>query len=89
MGPIISVVIFQVSLYDKAPHGTVTKFVDYAGVLIFKCPDQQVGLIIINNLLFCTHGLRYSAELQQTCRWSWLLLLCFSVAISTGSSTKI
>ena len=31
--------IFQVSLYDKAPFGAVTKCVDYAGVLIFKCPD--------------------------------------------------
>ena len=33
------VLIFQVSLYDKAPFGTITKCVDYAGVLIFKCPD--------------------------------------------------
>ena len=34
------VLIFQVSLYDKAaPFGTITKYVDYAGVLIFKCPD--------------------------------------------------
>ena len=31
------VLIFQVSLYDKTPFGT--KYVDYAGVLIFKCPD--------------------------------------------------
>ena len=31
--------IFQVSLYDKAPFGTITKGVDYAGVLISKCPD--------------------------------------------------
>ena len=38
------VLIFQVSLYDKAPFGTTTKSVDYAGVLIFKCPDQQVSL---------------------------------------------
>ena len=30
------VLVFQVSLYDKAPFGTI---VDYAGVLIFKCPD--------------------------------------------------
>ena len=29
----------QVSLYDKALFGTITKCVDYAGVLIFKCPD--------------------------------------------------
>ena len=28
--------IFQVSLQDKAPFGTITY---YAGVLIFKCPD--------------------------------------------------
>ena len=33
------VLIFQVSLYDKASFGTITKCVDYAGVLIFKCPD--------------------------------------------------
>ena len=33
------VLIFQVSLYDKAPFGTITKILDYAGVLIFKCPD--------------------------------------------------
>ena len=29
----------QVSLYDKASFGTITKRVDYTGVLIFKCPD--------------------------------------------------
>ena len=44
LGPLISVLfidvlIFQVSLYDKAPFGTITKCVDYASVLIFKCPD--------------------------------------------------
>ena len=33
------VLIFQVSLYDKAPFGTITKCVDYTGVLIFECPD--------------------------------------------------
>ena len=33
------VLIFQVSLYDEAPFGTITKYVDYAGVLIFNCPD--------------------------------------------------
>ena len=33
---------FQVSLYDKAPFGTITKCVDYAGVPIFKCPDFTV-----------------------------------------------
>ena len=31
--------IFQVSLYDKAPFGTINKSVNYAGVLVFKCPD--------------------------------------------------
>ena len=35
----LGVLIFQVSLYDKAPFGTITKCVDYADVLIFKCPD--------------------------------------------------
>ena len=33
------VLIFQVSLYDKALFGSTTKCVDYAGVLIIKCPD--------------------------------------------------
>ena len=33
------VLIFQVSLHDKAPFGTITLCVDYAGVYIFKCPD--------------------------------------------------
>ena len=33
------VLIFQVSLYDKALFGTIARCVDYAGVLIFKCPD--------------------------------------------------
>ena len=26
-------------MYDKAPFGTITKCVDYAGFLIFKCPN--------------------------------------------------
>ena len=40
LGPIISVLFFQVSLYNKAaPFGTITKYVDYTGVLIFKSPD--------------------------------------------------
>ena len=35
LGQIVSVLIFQVSLYDKAaPFGTITKCVDYIGVLI-------------------------------------------------------
>ena len=33
------VLIFQVSLYDKAPFRTIPKCVDYTGVFIFKCPD--------------------------------------------------
>ena len=33
------VLIIQVSSYAKAPFGTTTKCVDYAGVHIFKCPD--------------------------------------------------
>ena len=34
------VLIFQFSLYDRAASfGTITRRVDYAGVLIFKCPD--------------------------------------------------
>ena len=33
------VLIFQISLYDKAPFGTIARCPDYAGVHIFKCPD--------------------------------------------------
>ena len=33
------ILIFQVSLYDKAPFGTIARCPDYAGVHIFKCPD--------------------------------------------------
>ena len=33
------VLIFQVSLYYKAPFGTIARCPDYAGVHIFKCPD--------------------------------------------------
>ena len=33
------VLIYQVSLYNKAPFGTITKCVDYVDILIFKCPD--------------------------------------------------
>ena len=33
------VLIFQVSLYDKAPFGTIARCPDYAGAHIFKCPD--------------------------------------------------
>ena len=33
------VLIFQVSLYDKAPFGTIARCPDYAGVHIFKCPN--------------------------------------------------
>ena len=33
------VLIFQVGLCEKAPFGTITKYVDYTSVLIFKCPD--------------------------------------------------
>ena len=41
------VLIFQVSLYDKAaPFGTITKCVDSAGVLIFKCTHQKVTLYV-------------------------------------------
>ena len=33
------VLIFQLSLYDKAPFGTIARCPDYEGVHIFKCPD--------------------------------------------------
>ena len=39
LGPTKGVLIFQVSLYDKAPFGTIARCPDYAGVHIFKCPD--------------------------------------------------
>ena len=35
----LGVLIFQVSLYDKAPFGTIARCPDYAGVHIFKCTD--------------------------------------------------
>ena len=34
----LSVQSFQVRLHTKGKLGTLTKCVDYAGVLIFKCP---------------------------------------------------
>ena len=37
LGPIISVLIIKVILYDKHHFGTITKYVDYAGFLILKC----------------------------------------------------
>ena len=39
LGPTKGVQTFQVSLYDKAPFGTIARCPDYAGVHIFKCPD--------------------------------------------------
>ena len=33
------VLVLQTSLYDKASFVTITKCVDYEGVLIFKCLD--------------------------------------------------
>ena len=33
------ILIFQASLYDKAPFGIIARCPDYAGVHIFKCPD--------------------------------------------------
>ena len=40
LGPAKSVLIFQVDLYYKvSSFGTITKCVDYAAALIFKCPD--------------------------------------------------
>ena len=44
LGPTKGVLIFQVSLYDKAPFGTTARCPDYAGVHIFKCPVKQVPL---------------------------------------------
>ena len=41
------VLIFQVSLHDKAPFGTTARYPDYAGVHIFKCPDLQVPLYLL------------------------------------------
>ena len=33
------VLIFQVSLHDNVSFGTTARYVDYASVHIFKCPD--------------------------------------------------
>ena len=45
------VLISQVSLHDKAaPFGTITKCVDYAGVLIFKCPNYITGFTVVLQL---------------------------------------
>ena len=46
------VLIFQVSLYDKAPFGTINKCVDYTDVFVFKCPDQQVSLYTYTRRIF-------------------------------------
>ena len=43
-----TILIIQVSFYDKASLGTITKCVDYTGVLIFKCPDQQTSLYVFH-----------------------------------------
>ena len=54
------VLIFQVSLYDKASFGTITKCVDYASVLInwFHCilgyVVHRLVITIINNQLVIT-----------------------------------
>ena len=32
------ILIFQFSLHAKAPFMTMTEYVDYAGVLVIKCP---------------------------------------------------
>ena len=42
------VLIFQVSLCDKAPLGAITKYVDYAGVLInrFHCDTEEYKICI-------------------------------------------
>ena len=37
---------FQVSLYDKATFGIITKCVSYAGVLIFKCTGFTIHTYI-------------------------------------------
>ena len=51
LGPTKSVLIFQASLYDKAPFGTITKYVDYlfSSVLInrFHCPWRIAMYIIV------------------------------------------
>ena len=44
LGPAKSVLIFQVILYEKVPFRTLIKCLDYAGILIFKCPHSQVPL---------------------------------------------
>ena len=44
---IIKVSSFQVSLYDITSFVTITKCVDYAGVLILNCPDEQISLLSV------------------------------------------
>ena len=40
------ILIFQVSLYAKAPYGAITKCVDYAGVLINRFHCSNIANII-------------------------------------------
>ena len=47
--PNLSKVSPAIILYDEAPFGTMTKCVDYAAVLIFKCPDLYTGFTVDNN----------------------------------------
>ena len=62
VGPTNSVLIIQVSLYNKESFGTTIKCVDYTGVLIFKCPDYQVPLYITHG-----HGLMWEKGLLISC----------------------
>ena len=43
--PTKRVLIFQVSLYDKEPFGTITKCVDYTCVLVFNLTYFTVILV--------------------------------------------
>ena len=43
-----NVQIFQVILYDKLQFGTSTKCLNYAGVLIFKCPQGFIEYLKVD-----------------------------------------
>ena len=51
LGPtksVLIIMIFQVSLYDKTPLGTITKCVDYAVILISS---------VLINKFYCSYAL--------------------------------
>ena len=49
------VLILQVSLYDKAPFGIITKCVDYAGVPVVKCSKHRFHCSEFENIILCNN----------------------------------